>query len=81
MGMPVVFCNSAGCVRVAAPVMGEWEDNMASLAPEKTKDVALHLLVVYVHLLVLKIRVLFQTEELMTSVWELRGLFEDCLGE
>lgn len=33
MGMLVVFCNSVGCVCVASPVMGEWEDNVASVAP------------------------------------------------
>lgn len=41
---------------------------------EKTKDAALHLLVVYIHLLVLKSRGLFLNEGLMTSVRELRGL-------
>lgn len=34
VGTLVVFGHSAGCVGVASPVMGEWEDNTTSVAPE-----------------------------------------------
>lgn len=33
MGAPVLVGNSAGCVCVTSPVLGEWEDNMTSVAP------------------------------------------------
>lgn len=33
MGAPVLVGNSAGCVCVTSPVLGEWEDNMTSVTP------------------------------------------------